>query len=131
MILLIDACVLVAAGFAFSAEAALWSAITLMISSKVVDMVQEGFYAAKGITIITAEPKVIARQIMAEVDRGCTILNGVGAYTGQPRSLVYVVVQRGELAVVKHIAHRLDPKAFVVVADVHEVVGEGFQPYST
>ncbi|HYG59012.1 MAG TPA: YitT family protein, partial [Symbiobacteriaceae bacterium] len=58
MILGIDALVLLAAGFAFSAEAALWSAITLMISSKVVDLVQEGgFYAAKGVTIITTDAK--------------------------------------------------------------------------
>jgi len=130
LIMGIDAMVLVAAGFAFSAEAAMWSAITLLISSKVVDLVQEGFYAAKGITIITTEPKAIARRIMSEVERGCTVLPGVGAYTGQPRSVLYCVVQRGELAVVKSIAYSIDPKAFVVVSDVHEVLGEGFRAHS-
>jgi uncharacterized membrane-anchored protein YitT (DUF2179 family) len=127
MVMLIDGFVLLAAGFAFSLEAALWSAITLVISSRVVDLVQEGLYAAKGVTIITAEPKVVARKIMAEVERGCTILSGVGAYTGEPRSLLYVVVQRGELSHVKRIVYGLDPRAFVVVADVHEVLGEGFR----
>jgi uncharacterized membrane-anchored protein YitT (DUF2179 family) len=127
----IDAFVLVAAGFAFSAESAMWSAITLAISSKVVDLVNEGFYAAKGITIITDEPKAIAGRIMTEVERGCTVLPGVGAYTGQPRSVLYVVAQRGELQVIKSIVYGIDPRAFVVVADVHEVLGEGFRTHTT
>ena len=126
----IDAMVLLAAGFAFSAEAAMWSAITLVISSKVVDLVQEGFYAAKGVTIITSAPDAIAGAIMREVERGCTVLTGVGAYTGQPKSVLYVVIQRNELTHVKEIVHRHDPRAFVVVADVHEVFGEGFRTYS-
>lgn len=126
----IDALVLLAAGFAFSAEAALWSAITLAISSRVIDLVQEGFYAAKGVTIITTDPKAVSRRIMNEVERGCTVLPGVGAYTGEPRSVLYVVVQRGELAHVKGIVSSIDPKAFVVVADVHEVLGEGFRSHN-
>lgn len=127
MVMAIDALVLIAAGFAFSPEAAMWAAITLTITSKVVDLVQEGFYAAKGVTIITAEPQSIARRIMDEVERGVTIMPGVGAYTGEPRSVLYTVVQRGQLTRIKEIAHGIDPRAFVVVADVHEVLGEGFR----
>lgn len=127
MVMAIDALVLLAAGITFSPESAMWSAMTLFISSKVVDLVQEGFYAAKGITIITTEPQAIARRIMDEVERGVTILPGVGAWTGQPRSVLYTVVQRGELTRIKHIAYSIDSKAFVVVADVHEVLGEGFR----
>ncbi|HEY3367268.1 MAG TPA: YitT family protein [Symbiobacteriaceae bacterium] len=127
----IDALVLLAAGFAFSAETAMWSAITLVIASKVVDVVQIGFYAAKGVTIITTDAKAVAGAIMTEVDRGCTVMPGVGAYTGQPRSVMYVVVQRGELAAVKRIVQRLDPGAFVTVSDVHEVLGEGFSAHAS
>lgn len=127
MAMAVDALVLVGAGFAFSAEAAMWAAITLTISSKVVDLVQEGFYAAKGITIITGEPQAIARVILDEIGRGVTIMPGVGAFTGQPRSVLYTVVQRGELTRIKQIAYKIDPRAFVVVADVHEVLGEGFR----
>lgn len=129
MVMAIDALVLLAAGFVFSPEAAMWSAITLAISSRVVDFVNEGFYAAKGITIITTEPKAISAQIMSEVERGCTIMPGVGAYTGEPKSVLYVVAQRGELTAIKRIAYSHDPKAFVVVADVHEVLGEGFREH--
>lgn len=132
MVMVVDALVLVAAGFAFSPEAAMWAAMTLFISSKVIDLVQEGgFYAAKGLTIITSEPKPIANRIMTEIERGCTILSGVGAYTGQPKGVLYVVLQRSEIAHVKRIVHAIDPKAFVVVADVHEVLGEGFKAHSS
>lgn len=127
MVMAVDALVLVGAGIAFTPEAAMWSAITLVISSRVVDLVQVGFYAAKGITIITAEPRAVADRILTEVGRGCTIMQGTGAFTGEPRSLLYVVVQRGELTPVKRIVQMTDPRAFVVVADVHEVVGEGFR----
>lgn len=129
MVLLIDALVLTAAGFVFSPETSLWSAITLLISSKVVDVVNEGLYAAKGVTIITADPGKVASRILHEVGRGCTVLKGVGAYTGKPKDVLYVVVQRGELAVIKGIVAKVDPHAFVVVADVHEVLGEGFRPH--
>lgn len=127
MVMAVDAVVLVLAGFVFSAESAMWAAITLTISSKVVDLVQEGFYAAKGVTVITTEPQGIARVIMDEVGRGVTIMPGVGAWTGEPRSVLYTVVQRGELTRIKQIAYEVDPKAFVVVADAHEVLGEGFR----
>lgn len=128
MILLIDTCVLLGAGVVFGAEAAMWSAITLFISSKMVDLVQEGFYAAKGMTIISEHPEEIAQRIMTEVERGCTILNGRGAWTGEEKGVLYVVLQRGELTRVKQIIYKADPRAFVVVADVHEVLGEGFKP---
>lgn len=105
----------------------MWSAITLVISSRVVDLVQEGFYAAKGLTIITSQPEGVAQRILTEVGRGCTVLQGIGAFTREPRSILYVVVQRGELTPVKRIVHTTDPRAFVVVADVHEVLGEGFR----
>jgi uncharacterized membrane-anchored protein YitT (DUF2179 family) len=131
MVLLIDACVLLAAGIVFGAEAAMWSAITLFISSKLVDLVQEGLYAAKGMTIITSKPDEIAQRIMTEVERGCTVLPGKGAWTGEAKGVLYVVLQRGELTYVKEIVYKADPKAFVVVADVHEVLGEGFKPHTS
>jgi len=127
MVLAVDAVVLTVAAIAFSPEAAMWAVITLFISSKVVDVVQVGFYSARGITIITTRPDEIARRIMTEVERGVTIINGTGAYTGEPRTVLYTVAQRSELAQVKEIAHQEDPKAFVVVAEVHEVLGEGFR----
>lgn len=127
MVMAVDVLVLLGAALAFSLEAAMWAAITLTISTRMVDLVQEGFYAAKGVTIITSHPQAVARRIMDEVGRGVTILPGTGAWTGEARSFLYTVVQRGEIARIKQIAYGADPKAFVVVASVHEVLGEGFR----
>lgn len=129
LIMAIDASVLTLAGLLLGWHAAMYSAITLAISSRLVDYIQEGFYGAKGVTIITAEPQAIARRILDDLERGCTLLQGVGAYTGQPRTVVYAVVQRSELTAVKRIVYGLDPRAFVVVGDVREVVGEGFKEW--
>ncbi|MEW8977105.1 MAG: YitT family protein [Symbiobacterium sp.] len=127
MVLAVDAVVLTVAGIVFSPEAAMWAVITLFISSKVVDLVQVGFYSARGVTIITTRPDEIARRIMTEVERGVTIVNGTGAFTGEPRTILYTVAQRTELTQIKQIAYTEDPRAFVVVAEVHEVLGEGFR----
>ncbi|BAD41441.1 YitT family protein [Symbiobacterium thermophilum] len=127
MVLAVDTVVLAMAAVAFSPEAAMWAVITLIISSKVVDVVQVGLYSARGVTIITTRPEPIARRIMNEVERGVTIINGTGAFTGEPRTILYTVAQRTELTQVKQIAYAEDPKAFVVVAEVHEVLGEGFR----
>jgi len=127
MVLAVDAVVLTVAGIVFSPEAAMWAVITLFISSKVVDLVQVGFYSARGVTIITTRPDEIARRIMTEVERGVTIVNGTGAFTGEPRTILYTVAQRTELTQIKQIAYAEDPRAFVVVAEVHEVLGEGFR----
>ncbi|MBY6276857.1 YitT family protein [Symbiobacterium thermophilum] len=127
MVLAVDTVVLAMAAVAFSPEAAMWAVITLFISSKVVDVVQVGLYSARGVTIITTRPEPIARRIMNEVERGVTIINGTGAFTGEPRTILYTVAQRTELTQVKQIAYAEDPKAFVVVAEVHEVLGEGFR----
>lgn len=129
MILAIDAAVLTLAGLALGWHAAMYSAITLGISSRLVDYIQEGFYGAKGVTIITTQAEGIARRILDDLERGCTLLPATGAYTGQPRTVVYTVVQRSELTAVKRIVYSFDPRAFVVVGDVREVVGEGFKEW--
>lgn len=127
MLLIIDALVLTAAGLFFGPERAMYAAITLAISSRLVDFIQEGFYGAKGVMIITTRPQEVAGGILKELNRGCTILPAVGAYTGESRQLLYSVVQRTELTAMKRIVYGQDPRAFVVVGDVREVLGEGFR----
>ncbi|MCY0880966.1 MAG: YitT family protein, partial [Firmicutes bacterium] len=72
------------------------------------------------------EPDVIAQRVLKEMDRGVTRLGAYGGYTGEPRTILYIVVSRPEVALLKDIVYRSDSKAFVVVATVHEVLGEGF-----
>ncbi|MBX5467579.1 MAG: YitT family protein [Firmicutes bacterium] len=106
---------------------AMYSLIALFISSQAIDLVQEGSGFARAFTIITAEPDRLTEAILREVGRGVTRLCGVGGYTGDPRAVLLVVVSRSEVTRLKELIYSLDPKAFVVVGTVHEVVGEGFR----
>jgi uncharacterized membrane-anchored protein YitT (DUF2179 family) len=71
----------------------------------------------------------VADRVLTEMERGVTILNGTGAYTGEPRPALYCVVTRSEVQQLKTIVHELDPKAFMVIGVAHEALGEGFQPF--
>ncbi|MGI6558350.1 MAG: YitT family protein [Limnochordia bacterium] len=62
------------------------------------------------------------------MERGVTVLQATGAYTGRERKVLFVIVSRAEIARVKELVADLDPKAFIAITDVHEVLGEGFKP---
>lgn len=122
-----DLLIIALAGFVFSLDIALYAAISLFVSSKVVDFVQEGFGLAKAAVIISDADREIARRVLAELDRGATYLEGAGAYTGERRGVLLVVVSQAQVTHLKNIAHDVDPRAFIVVGSASEVLGEGFK----
>jgi uncharacterized membrane-anchored protein YitT (DUF2179 family) len=105
---------------------AMYTLVAVFIGSRVIDFVQEGAYAAKALMIISESNESIAAKIMKEMDRGATLLNGRGGYTREAREILYCVVNRNEIVRIKTLVHEVDPFAFVIVNDVHEVLGEGF-----
>lgn len=124
----IDFFVIAVAGLAFgSAELSLYALISLFITSQIIDLVQEGPSSAKAFFIMTGEPQAVAREIMAKLDRGVTFLQARGGYTNQERDVVFCVVGKSEITRLKDIVYSIDKKAFVIVADAHEVLGEGFK----
>ncbi len=128
VLFMIDACVIAAAGITFkSAELALYALLTIFLTSRVIDMVQEGFGYAKAALIISDRPREISEAILIQMDRGVTTLKGKGMYTGIDRDVVFSVVTRAEISILKKLVHSIDPKAFVILTDVHEVLGEGFK----
>ena len=128
----IDCFVIAAAGLAFqSAELSLYALISLFISSQVIDLVQEGPSSAKTFFIMTCEPENVAHDIMAKLDRGVTYLQARGGYTGQERAMLFCVVGKREITRLKEIVYARDKHAFVIVADAHEVLGEGFKKYTS
>ena len=108
-------------------ETALYSIIALYVSVKVIDMVLEGVGYLKGFYIITDKPDEIADVLMAELDRGVTALKGRGMYSKEDKEVLLCVVPRAQFTRVKDIVKELDPKAFVMVAEMYEAVGEGFK----
>lgn len=128
-LLILDGCVILFATLAFrSVKLGLYAAISLYISSKTIDAYVEGFHFAKSLMIISEHSEEIARRLMADVDRGVTGLKGMGMYSRQDKTVLLCVVRKQEISIVKSIVKECDPKAFVLLSDVREVLGEGFEP---
>ncbi len=104
----------------------MYTLVAVYVAARVIDFIQEGAYAARGATIISNSSTEISNRIMEKMDRGVTVLQGKGHYTGEKRDVLYCVVARNEIVRLKNIIHEVDPHAFVAVTSVHDVVGEGF-----
>lgn len=104
----------------------MYTLISLIISSKMIDIIQVGIYSAKGVTIITTKEDEIRKRIMEDTGRGITLIDAKGGYTQKEIGMLYCVVGQYQLIKVKTIVKEVDPSAFMIVADVHEVIGNGF-----
>lgn len=130
ILMAIDFFVVVIAGIVFKQpEISLYSIISLFTSIKMLDFVQEGLGYAKAFYIISNRPKDISNQIIKELDRGVTALSGQGMYTLEERKVLLCVVQRSQVNRLKEIVHTIDPRAFVILSEVREVLGEGFKDH--
>lgn len=130
LILFIDTSVIVFAAVSFNSFLlALYAIVTLYISSKVIDAVLEGVNFAKAVFVISDKPDEISNIILRDLDRGVTSLRGTGMYTGNDKQVLLCVVQRGQLSLLKEIVKGVDARAFVILTDIREVLGEGFKTY--
>jgi uncharacterized membrane-anchored protein YitT (DUF2179 family) len=127
--LMTDTLVVLAAGFVFGWQKALYAIIVLYVSGLVVDSTLEGAGTVRTALIVSNESEVVSQRILTEMERGVTILEGAGAYTGEARPVLYCVVTRSEVQQLKTIIHEADPKAFMVIGVAHEALGEGFQSF--
>lgn len=109
-------------------EKALYTLVALFISSRMIDRLIEGVDEARAVTIISTLNQAIANSIINNLQRGATIIKGYGAYTGKEKNVLYVVVNKQELLTLKKIIRDIDPRAFIIISNVYEVLGEGFHP---
>jgi len=109
---------------------ALYSGVTIFVTGQVVDAVVYRFDYSKAVMIISKEYEAVARSITRDLDRGATYLNGEGTYSGKELKVVFTVVKKQQLAELKRLVNEVDPNAFVVVQEAHQVLGEGFARYS-
>lgn len=126
----IDCIVVVFAGIVFDAQAALYALISIYISTKFMDTVLKGWNTEIQLMIISDQADAIAQRIITDIERGATLLEAKGAYTGERRGMIYCVVTRAQVAQVKLIVSSLDERAFITVSDAHEVTGEGFRDFA-
>ncbi|MFC4735875.1 YitT family protein [Bacillus daqingensis] len=105
---------------------AMYTLVAVFVAAKVIDFIQQGAYSGKAAMIISSKVPEIAAAISKEMDRGATLLQGKGSFTGDAREVLYCVVGRNEMVRLKNLIARTDPHAFVTMQDVQDVMGEGF-----
>lgn len=127
ILLAIDALIIAFAIVAFnSVLIGLYSLVSLFITTKVIDAMVEGVDYARAVLIISGKQEEISEKIIREMDRGVTELKGRGVYSGKDKNVLLCVLSRSEIPHLKEIVHSLDMNAFMILADVREVLGEGF-----
>jgi len=124
---LIDGVVITLAGIVFDVELALYAAITIFVSTKLIDIIQEGFNVSKSVFIISDHSQEIKDEILANMRRGVTALRGYGGYSGREKDVLLVTINRAEITKLKNLIRDIDDKAFVIMNEAHEVLGEGFK----
>ena len=126
--MIIDVLVVIFAGVVDKkVETSLYSIISLFISIKVIDLILEGIGYLKGFLIITNKPKEISQRIMEDLERGVTLFKGIGMYTKKEKDVLLCIVNRSQFTKVKDIVYSIDKEAFIMVTEISEVLGEGFE----
>ncbi|HEY8908937.1 MAG TPA: YitT family protein [Desulfosporosinus sp.] len=125
----IDGIIFIGVAILFKPEMAMYAMIYMFIATRVVDLVQEGLSHSKSVMVVTSNPQRIAEEIMAKLERGVTLFQATGAFSGEAKQVVYCVINRTELSQIKEIVRNLDPQAFLAISEVPEVVGEGFSSW--
>ncbi|WP_082234007.1 YitT family protein [Halobacillus massiliensis] len=104
----------------------MYTLVAVFVGARVIDFIQEGAYSARGTTIISERSQQISERILEEMDRGVTVLQGRGSFTGARRDVLYCVISKNEIVRLKNLIDQVDPHAFVTVSHVSDVAGEGF-----
>lgn len=126
----VDFLVVALAAIIFNLELAMYALISLFVTSRVIDLVQEGISNSKAALIISSKTEAISARILRDLDRGATVLTGKGAYTGESRDMVLTVVSQSEVPRLKNIVQEVDERAFIIVGNAQDVLGEGFKAKS-
>lgn len=130
LVMAVDLVVIALAALAFhSLSSALYGLVSLYISSLVIDRVLYGLDNAKVAYIISDRHEELTHRLL-ELDRGVTLLQGKGAYSGKDKQVILCACARTQIIPVKRAVQEIDPDAFVIVCDAHEILGEGFGVYA-
>lgn len=126
-----DAAVAILTGIVFKdVNSALYTGIAIYISGKIIDGVVYSFDYSKVALIITKEYEQVAQVISDKLERGATFLHGEGTYSRKQTKVVLTAVKKQQIAELKELVVEIDPDAFIIVQEAHQVLGDGFIRYS-
>ncbi|MDO5014405.1 MAG: YitT family protein [Clostridia bacterium] len=132
IMLSIDAIVVISSGFVFkNVESVLYAIICIFTQSATVNYLLYGRGYGKVFLIFTNNYDVISKSIIKEVGRGVSILNSVGAYTGEEKKVLICAVRKSEITKVSKLIQKYDEKAFVITTEASEIFGQGFKIYGS
>lgn len=127
---IIDGVIIIAGIYVCGIRASLYAVFAVYITSRVSDLITEGGKFSKVVYIISDQYEQIADAVLHQMNRGTTLLPAVGMYRSEERNMLFCVVSKKEVVVLKEFIKQIDVHAFVIVTDVREVLGEGFLEYS-
>ena len=128
-VLLTDSFVCLLAISVVGVDKGLFGFFSVILIGLIIDKFIDGFNTCKQVFIITSKEKEIVNHIIKNIDRGCTVLNGNGGYTGSDVKIIYTVLNSNQFIALKKHVKEIDPAAFLTVNDSTEVLGEGFKAY--
>jgi len=129
-ILIVDSCVVLLGLIVLKDwRIPLYSLITIYVATKVVDLVLDGGGNNKALFILSEKHELIRTLVIEKLDRSGTYIHSTGMYSMEDKKMMFVVLDRNELPVFQDAIKEIDPKAFMVVVNAHEIYGEGFKPF--
>lgn len=126
LMLAIDGMILLTGLFVFGANKAVYAIIAVMLSTRMVSNVLDGLRYGKAAFIISTKSEDISSAILSKLNRGVTALQARGMYTKSNKDMLFIVVSQKEITKLRMLIYEVDPKAFVAITDIKEVLGQGF-----
>lgn len=125
----LDGAVILLSVWIFGMEISLYAVISVILSGRIADGIIAGSRNSCVAYIISEKSEEISAQILREMNRGVTMLEGTGKYTNSPRPVLFCAVSRKQAVVLRELVEEIDKSAFLILTDAHEVRGEGFLSY--
>ena len=126
-LLMVDFVITIFGGLTFGIERGMFALLCVIVNGFVIDNVIEGFNLCKQIMVVSNKNETIREYIIDELGRGCTLLTGMGGYSGENTFVLYTILSRKEFIKLRDYIKEVDPRAFITVTNAHEVLGEGFK----
>lgn len=126
-LLIVDFIITLAGAYVFGLDKGFYSMLSVIILGISVDKIIEGFNTSKQVMIISNTPDAVNKFIIEELERSSTFIKGFGGYKKEDNYIIYTILNRNEFIKLKNHIRSVDPRAFITVGEVHEVLGEGFK----
>lgn len=125
-LLISDSFVIVLAIYNFGVELGLFGLIAVYLASSLIDKFIDGINSCKQVIVFTSNEEMVSKYIIKDIDRGCTVFDGRGGYTGNRNSVIFTVLDRRQFIKLKQFIKENDSTAFITVNEAAEVLGKGF-----